>query len=171
MLSKVTIIARDTTSKLAAKAEDRLYSWEQREVSKGKKAAYGMFRKGASLVKSKVAVKREASATTSGDQQQEVCTLLEVQQLMATVAVRDRCGPGPQPARLGKGHPTSKLAWPNSIQLASPQQDQQHAHPKQLLMLNLCPARHQQLLPAQAPATCPVPCWATHGPAAAPYPS
>lgn len=65
-------IAKDATYKAAAKAEEKLDKWEQQETSSSKKKAYHLAKKGATLVKSRVAPDRETDTEAVRDKEQEV---------------------------------------------------------------------------------------------------
>jgi uncharacterized membrane protein len=72
MLSSAKDVIIKSTGKLAATAEDKLSVWEQQEASSSKKKLYGLARKGATLVKSRVATRCETDTTSTRDTQQEV---------------------------------------------------------------------------------------------------
>ena len=73
MLSSAKEVIKKSTGKLAATAEDKLSVWEEQEASSSKKKLYGLARKGAALVKSRVvATSFETDTTSTRDTQQEV---------------------------------------------------------------------------------------------------
>lgn len=74
MLTTVKALAQDATHKVAVDAEGMLSSWEQQETSSSKKKAYHMLRKGANLVKVRVATAAETDTAAVRDNLQEVST-------------------------------------------------------------------------------------------------